>query len=77
MVIASKRQKTMQQKTVRRPCCTANREGWVGITHASQRLVWASMSPVHTGGAPSSAEALTGHADPTGPVKKEGHWCSA
>ena len=28
------------------------------------------MSPVHTGGAPSSVEALTGHADPTGPVKK-------
>ena len=34
------------------------------------------MSPVHTGGAPSSAEALTGHADPTGPVKKEGQMLS-
>jgi len=31
------------------------------------------MSPVHMGGAPSSAEALTGHADATGPVKRDGH----
>ena len=43
----------------------------MGITHSGQGSDVQAL-PVHMGGAPSSAEALTGHANPIGPVKKDG-----
>jgi len=70
---------TMKQRTLYKGSASLHigKGGWKLLIRA-WRLARAWFHPCTRGGAaPTFAEALTGHADPTGLVKKDGYWCRA